>query len=144
MNRIDTAVSTFTDGFSCSQAVFSAFASDLGLDTKAALKVSGAFGGGMAGLALTCGAVTGALMVIGALHGRTEANDTAAKEKTYELSREFIRRFTEHYGSIECRALLGVDISTPEGRQRASEENLTDTLCTTFVRSAAEIIEEIL
>ena len=144
MNKTDLAVAAFSEGFSCSQAVFSAFADELGLDRTDALKISTAFGGGMASMGLTCGAMTGALMVIGAKHGRARAGDTAAKQKTYELSREFMRRFAERHGSIACRELLGVDISTPEGKEQASERGLFSTLCPRFVSDAAGILEQIL
>lgn len=144
MSRIETAVSTFNEGFSCSQAIFSAFSEELGLDPTTALRVAGAFGGGMAATAKTCGAVTGALMVIGLRYAMVIASDDAAKKKTYDISREFMRRFAEKNGSIVCAQLLGVDISTPEGHKRAKDEGLTKSLCPGFVRSAAEIIEEIL
>jgi C_GCAxxG_C_C family probable redox protein len=144
MNRTDTAVAAFTGGFSCSQAVFSAFAEEMGVDRATALKISTAFGGGMAGMGLTCGAVTGALMVIGAKYGRTEAADDAAKQKTYERSRQFVRAFSERHSSIACRGLLGVDISTAEGKQQAKDMGLTETLCPRFVADAVEILEEIL
>jgi C_GCAxxG_C_C family probable redox protein len=143
VSRIDTAVSAFTGGFSCSQSVFSAFSEGLGIDRAAALKISTAFGGGIAGMGLTCGAVTGALMVIGAKHGRTSAGDDTAKQKTYEMSREFMRRFTERHGSITCRDLLDVDISTPEGKEQAAQSGLTKTLCPRLVAYAVEILEEI-
>lgn len=144
MDRTDTAVATFSEGFSCSQAVLLAFSEELGLDRATALKISTAFGGGMSSLALTCGAVTGALMVIGLKNGRAEAADAAAKEKTYEISREFVRRFTERHGSIVCRGLLGVDISTPEGKKRVSEQGLFSTLCPLFVADAVDSLEEII
>jgi C_GCAxxG_C_C family probable redox protein len=144
MDRINNAVSAFSEGFSCSQAVFSAFAEELGVDRTTALKISSAFGGGMAVMGLTCGAVTGALMVIGAKHGRTHADDNAAKEKTYETSREFVRRFTERHKSILCRELLGTDISTPKGKKRMKEQGLFSTLCPYLVSDAVEILEEII
>lgn len=50
--------------------MFSLFASDLGIDEKTALKISSGFGGGMA-CAETCGAVTGAYMVIGLKNGHS-------------------------------------------------------------------------
>ena len=65
MSIADQAIACFDDGFSCSQAVFSVFAPQLGLDRVAALKVAGAFGGGMGRMGETCGAVPGALMVSG-------------------------------------------------------------------------------
>ncbi len=144
MDRTDNAVSTFIGGFSCSQAVLSAFSEELALDRTTALKISTAFGAGMSGLALTCGAVTGALMVIGLKNGKTRAGDNAAKEKTYENGREFVRRFTERHKSIVCRELLGTDISTPKGKKRVSEQGLFSTLCPYLVADAVEILEEII
>ena len=46
MGKVEYAVSCFKDGFSCSQAVLSAYGGRFGLDHEMALKVSGAFGGG--------------------------------------------------------------------------------------------------
>ncbi|KAF5410712.1 MAG: hypothetical protein C5S47_05925 [Candidatus Methanogasteraceae archaeon] len=64
MNEIEDAVSCFKDGFSCSRAVLSAYGEQFGLDHERASEVSGAFGGGMGHLGETCGAVTGAFMLI--------------------------------------------------------------------------------
>jgi C_GCAxxG_C_C family probable redox protein len=143
-NRIDQAVACFGCGFSCSQAVFSAYAEELALDKETALKISGAFGGGMAGMADTCGAVTGALMVIGLKYGKTKVDDDEAKKRTYALAGEFVARFKARHSSIVCRELLGCDISTPEGKQSFEDNKLKDARCRKFVREAAEILEEIL
>ena len=58
------AVETFRDGINCTQAILSAWGSRHGLDRDTAMKLGGAFGSGM-NMGETCGAVTGALMVIG-------------------------------------------------------------------------------
>ena len=50
MNKTDKALSCYKEGFSCSQAVFSTYAVDMGLNRERALKVSQAFGGGMGGM----------------------------------------------------------------------------------------------
>ena len=140
----DLACACFEEGFSCSQAVFSAYAEQLGLDRETALKISGGFGGGMGRLALTCGAVTGAFMAIGLKYGAVEAGDQEAKDNTYALVREFADRFRSCHGSITCQELLGCDISKPEGLEMAREQGLFKTTCPRLVRDAAEILEEIL
>lgn len=144
MNRVNEALSRFKEGFTCSQSVFGAFAESFGLDRKIALRISQAFGGGMARMGETCGAVTGAFFVIGLKHGRDEGEDVQAKEKTYEIVREFVRKFVSLYGSILCRELLGYDLSLPEGLKLAKEQNLFETLCPRFVQDAVHILEEIL
>jgi C_GCAxxG_C_C family probable redox protein len=63
MSNVEIAVASFKAGLGCSQAVLSAFGPGLGLDRPTALRVAAAFGGGMARMGQTCGAVSGALMV---------------------------------------------------------------------------------
>jgi len=144
MDRKEAGRECFKSGFVCSQAVLSVFAEQFGLDRDLALKLATAFGGGMARRARTCGAVTGALMVIGLRYGRAHIADTEAKGVTYRKSHEFFERFTHRNGSIICNELLGVDISTPEGTASAQEKNLFKTLCPVFVSDAVQILEEIL
>lgn len=144
MDLTESAVSRFRDGFSCSQAVFSTYAEAMGMDRETALKVSAGFGGGMGRMAETCGAVTGAMMAIGLKHGTADATDSEAREKTYELVRRFAEEFRAKHGSLDCRDLLGCDISTAEGREQARERNTHDDVCPQLVRDAAEVLERIL
>ncbi len=144
MSEVEKAVSCFGEGFMCSQALLTAYADQFGLDRETALKVSAAFGGGMGRMGETCGAVTGAFMVIGLKYGRTTVQDTRSHEKTNRLVREFVDRFKALNGSIVCRELLGCDLSTPEGQKTFIDKKLRDTLCTKFVGDAAEIVRQLL
>ena len=145
MSKVDLAVACFKQDFNCSQVVFSTYAPSLGLDRETALRVAAAFGGGMGRTGETCGAVSGALMVIGLRYGQCAAEDKGAKEKTYELAREFLNRFAaRNDGCVKCRELLGYDVGTPEGLQTAREQGLFETLCPKFVRDAAEIVEQLI
>ena len=114
MDRMSHALDYFKNGFSCSQAVLTAFSESFGLDRETALRISQAFGGGMARMSKTCGAVTGAFMVIGLKYSAVTAEDSEAKEITYEKVREFVKRFQSSHDSIECRELLGLDLNNPE------------------------------
>lgn len=143
-SRMENAVSCFNEGFSCSQAVLSAYSDLFNLDQTTALKISQPFGGGIAHQGETCGAVSGAFMVIGLKHGRIQAEDLEAREKTYEKVLEFIEHFTASNGSTVCKELLGFDMSTPEGFQEAENAGLFDTLCPKLIQSSMEILEEIL
>jgi C_GCAxxG_C_C family probable redox protein len=144
LNKANLALARFEKGFSCSQSVFSAFAPTFGLDHEVALKVAGAFGGGMGRMGETCGAVTGALMVIGLKYGHTVAEDKRAKEQVYELASEFAARFrARNEGRIMCRELLGCAIDTPEGLYAAREKGLFKVLCPKYVGDAAALVEEL-
>jgi len=142
VNRSDKAVERFGEGFNCAQAVVSVYASDLGLDEKKSFKVACAFGGGMARCGLTCGAVTGALMVLGLRHGMDSKETETAKEKTYERTVEFMEAFKVLNGSLACKELLGCDLSEPAGKKRAKEKGLFKTICPKMVRDAVDILEK--
>jgi C_GCAxxG_C_C family probable redox protein len=144
MHTTEIADARFQDGYSCSQAVFSALAERWQIGPEVSLRVSAGFGGGIARSAGTCGCVTGAIMALGLTQSGVdpEAN-RSAKEKTNELCRTFMRTFEERNGSTVCSALLGCDISTPEGFA-VHRKGAHRPLCTKLVRSAVEIVESML
>lgn len=141
MKNVQQAVDYFNQGRSCSQAIVMSYGPDLGLTSEIGMKVSAAFGGGIARQAETCGAVSGALMMLGLT---LDANRENLKESAYILAQEFISKFSERNRSIVCKSLLGVDISTPEGKQQAKEKDLHIHLCSKYVQDAAEILEEMI
>lgn len=141
MSVADRAVERFADGHSCSQAVFTALAEPMGMDCETAIKVSSGFGGGMGRMGATCGAVTGAFMALGLKCGGV---DSEAKEETYRLVNRFVELLRERHRSLECRDLIGCDLSTAEGRQQAKAKDTHATVCTGLVRDAVEIAEELL
>lgn len=144
MDKTSHALAAFDNGFNCAQSVLTAFCGDFELQVEPASRIACGFGGGMGRMAKTCGAVTGAFMVIGLKYGQTLSNDKAAKEKTYVLVRLFSELFMKDHGSIDCGKLLRCDISTTQGSALANEKNLFKTVCPKYVESAVKILEKIL
>jgi C_GCAxxG_C_C family probable redox protein len=144
VSKVENAVSMYKEGFVCAQALLSTYGTKFGLNRDIALKVATAFGGGMSRLGATCGAVTGAFMLIGLKYGNIEPKDKEARRKTYEVAREFVSKFESRHGSINCKDLLGCDISTPEGWNVAKRKKLFETICPKYVQDTAEIVEQIL
>jgi len=134
---VETAVSLFNQGFSCSQSVFSAFAPRFDIPRELALKIGAPFGGGVARQGEVCGAVAGALMVLGAEFGYIKPQD---RDATYAVAQEFIRRFKERHSSILCRELIGYDLSIPGELERVNESGICEKKCPVFVQNAVEII----
>jgi C_GCAxxG_C_C family probable redox protein len=133
---IQTAEDYFDQGFSCSQALFSAYASRFGIDVETALKLASPFGGGIARQGEICGAVTGALLALGLARGSATIEE---KEETYRIAEDYVRRFRDLHGAILCRALIGHDLSTPDGLRNAREQNVFKTVCPGLVRDAAKL-----
>jgi len=139
-SRADEALECFNGGFYCSQALLSTYCDDL-LDKETAMKLSCGLAAGMGRLGSTCGAVTGAYLVIGLKHGNCLAGDKKAVERTFSLVQEFDKLFVEKHGSTNCRELLGVDLR--HGDQTIASERVK-ALCPGFVKDAAEILEKVL
>ena len=135
------ALARFRLNFNCAQSVLVAFAPQLGLEENQALKLASPFGGGVARRGQVCGAVTGALMALGLAQG---TDTPAGKEDAYRLGEEFLHHFESRHGTILCRELLDLDISTPEGLQQAREKGVFTSLCPLFVGKAVEIVQEML
>lgn len=142
MTKAERAVQLFADGFNCSQAVLTVFAEDFGIDEKLTLMLGTQFGGG-ARNAEMCGAVSGALMVLGLKYGHYRQGDTEQKSRAYAIAVDFTKRFKEANGSIVCRDLLGYDLTKAEDAAIIKEKNLFGTICPEMIKSAVEIIEEI-
>ena len=143
MNHADKAEKYFCNNFNCSQAVFTTFATELGLDEEIALKIATQFGGG-ARKGEMCGAVSGALMVLGLKYGHCHAEDNEEKQRAYRTAEDFMNRFTAEKGTVVCRELLGYDVSKEEDMVKIKELNLFKTTCPEMIRCATKIVEQML
>ena len=128
----------------CAQTVLSVFCEDMKLDRNTALKIASGFGGGMGRMGRTCGAVSGAYMVLGLSQELSKENPRNSIDKVYALVKEFNRRFEAENGSFLCRELLGCDLGTPEGLTYAREKNLFTTVCPSFVKTSVAIVESLI
>ena len=86
----DRAVELFMQGKNCSQAVFVAFATDLGLTEEMALSISIGLGGGVGRMREVCGAVSGSAMVVGLKY--PELSKAEVYEKVRAIADEFKKR----------------------------------------------------
>lgn len=141
MTKAMQARNAFAHGCNCSQAVLGAFAPALGLTPDQAMKLACGFGGGMR-LGETCGAVTGAIMVVGLRHGNASPADKDAKAHTYQTVSQLAAEFRKRHGTVCCRELLGCDVSQERGMAEAQALGLFTSKCPQYVASAVEILEE--
>lgn len=143
MNHTDKAKEYFSNNFNCSQAVFTTFATEMGLDEELALKIATQFGGG-ARKGEMCGAVSGALTVLGLKYGHCHLGNEEEKGRAYRISEDFMNRFMQKNDTVVCRELLGYDLSEPEDMKKIKELNLFKTTCPEMVRCATEIVDEMI
>jgi len=143
MSKVDEAVECFCGGAACSQAIVATYGPQYGLAREQAMKLASGFAGGMR-LGETCGAVTGAFMVLGLKCAGSNCDKRDGREEVYAAMRDFVARFEARNHVVVCKELLGCDISTPAGAQKATREGLFRTICPRLVQDAAEILEEML
>jgi len=144
MNKQEIALNYFNNKFNCSQAVLASFGKDLGLLEDECLKIACAFGGGMGRQQLTCGAVTGALMVLGLKYGKAFNDDESKKTDTYTKASEFLKKFEKLNGSTTCKVLLqNLDMNNANDLQKINELNLFKINCEKYISDAVTILEKI-
>ena len=135
MGKAERAEELFRSGCNCSQAVFAAFADELGLDEELAKRVACGLGGGVGRMREVCGAVTAAAMALGMRAG----GDKAA---AYPEIQRFCADFKAETGSIVCRELLAGAGATAGGAPEArTPAYYRKRPCVELVKLAAMLLE---
>ena len=135
----EIAKENFLKGYNCCQAVVLAFKEEICLPEETLKKLAIGFGGGLARQRLTCGAVSGMTIVLGALK-----SDGVDKGAIYTLIKAACEEFKAETGSIICGELLSGDIlkdksTIPEER---TAEYYKKRPCADICYLAAEIAEK--
>jgi C_GCAxxG_C_C family probable redox protein len=145
MNKSEQAKAVMLEHhLNCAQSLLSTYCEEFGLDRNLGLKVAMGFGGGMARTGKTCGAVTGAYMVLGLSQRINENNARESIDRTYKLIREFNDKFKTMHGSLECKELIKYNLAIPQEHATAREKGVFVTTCPDLVRDAATILERLL
>ncbi len=145
MNKSEKALEIFDNSYNCAQSVLTVFATDMGITKDESLRIASAFGGGMGKQQHTCGAVTGAAMVLGLKFGKGENDEDSKKQFTYDKTVEFFNEFSKLNGSTNCRKLLNdLDMNNENDRQKIMEQDLFHNSCRKYVADAVEITERMI
>jgi C_GCAxxG_C_C family probable redox protein len=137
----EQAIFFWNSGYYCAESVLLAAAKHQGIESELVPKIATGFCSGMARTGGMCGALSGAVMALSMLYGRTgqEYDRTALYEKIQRLSAEF----QEKFGSTNCSTLLGLDLGTEQGQQDYRARKLS-SFCENLVGEAARMVEEAL
>jgi C_GCAxxG_C_C family probable redox protein len=147
------ALARFTDPgpghVNCAQAVARYALLVRGYDPEL-VKSAQFFGGGVAGMGETCGAITGAALALGLCEhermGRgadTQPAPDPDKPPLSERLQALVRGFAQEFEAIRCRDLTGHDLSTPEGR-KVFHESEDRHRCAEFVGWACDRLTPLL
>ena len=145
MNHSQEAGRLFREGYNCSQAVFCAFRDLTGNEIDVAARISAPFGGGMGRLREVCGAMSGALLVIGSLYGYDEPGNIDVKREHYRLVQAFAHEFEERFGALRCKELLkNVAVTPGSDPEPRTPEFYEKRPCLRIIEGAAEILDKLI
>lgn len=132
----------FDMGFDCSQIVLGEVSERLGMSKGEAYRVAACFGIGMAQDGV-CGAATGALMALGLKYGNDRPGEIEKKGKLFDIRDEFVRKFREMNGHVDCPDLLGQRIHTLQDLMITRPSGLYSN-CPKYCYNAIMILQDML
>lgn len=142
MTHIEKALEYHKKGFNCTQSILAAFSDVTGVGEQESFNIAAGFGNGAATGEL-CGAISGAIMVLGLVTPVDPEKPVPSKKHTYQLSREVQNRFTDIFGGLHCRDLIrakrACDDKTPVARDMGLLKH-----CDIMVVTTVEIVEAML
>ena len=121
MDRCALAYEYHRQGYNCAQSVAGAFSDLTNWTPEQLFSAAGGFGGGYGGShEEACGAISGALLVLGILFPHTGEGDLEAKRAIYGLAKTFRQRFLDVFGRISVPPLT---VGKSDGIAGASVSN---------------------
>lgn len=123
--------------FYCSEAVVKTIIDEFQIDvSEDVIKMASGLPVGMGGMGCTCGALTGGVMAIGLVYGRSQGKDPKVN-KAMELSAKLYQIFCERHKVSCCKVLT-------RGMEKGSPEHMEQCIAFTgeMAYEAAKIIAE--
>lgn len=144
MDRCALAYEYHKKGYNCAQSTAAAFADLTGWTKEQLFSAAGGLGGGYGGShEEACGAVSGALLVLGILFPHIGEGDAEAKRQVYSLAKTFRQRFYDVFGHTRCINLLkarpGISEKTPAARRLGLTAH-----CDIMIVTSVELLERFL
>ena len=142
-SKAEIALRKFSEGYHCAQSVVYAFADEVNIDKDILLTISTGFGAGISRKQEVCGAVSGAVIILGAKYGRKENETNDKTEITYREVQKFVDEFTKEKGSINCmELLLGCNLLTEKGQKMFQQKNMLHEICFGCVELSCNILQK--
>jgi len=113
-----------------------AVAEEKGIHSELIPKIATGFCSGIARTSSQCGAVSGAILAINLLSGRSSPEESI--EDNYRLIQELMAAFESRFGATNCRQLIQVDLATEAGQAEFKAQNKFAD-CLDYAEGATEL-----
>jgi C_GCAxxG_C_C family probable redox protein len=137
----DLAAHHWDNGMYCAESVLATLATRQGIDSELVPKIASVFCSGIAQTGGQCGALSGGLLALSMVLGRTAPEDS--RDRLYQQAQQMVTAFEQQFGSLDCRDLLDLQLGTPEASEAYTARNL-HAQCEGYIRAAARLAAELL
>ena len=142
MGSSEDVIRIYNQGYDCAQCIVKALDGKVEYDEATAMKSISSMGMGLLEGSI-CGALLGALAVIGLRYGSSEP-DPASKGVIILKRAQFLTEFKKKYNGLSCPEIMGLDVRKDEDNLRAFKEGIYDHFCPNMAADILEILERII
>ena len=139
-NVVEEALSNMSLGYTCSESTLLAMSKHLKIEANIIPKIATGFSAGIGRMGDVCGAISGGVMIIGLIYGRSNPNDMERYEKCIGKVQKLIMEFKNRNGEIDCEKLIGLKLSRAEDREKFRVEKVKEKFCMKFVKDVINIL----
>jgi C_GCAxxG_C_C family probable redox protein len=127
----------------CGEAVLRCGCQAMGIESDLIPDIALGFGGGVGLQGHLCGAVSGAVLAVALAMAKKTPDYAARKMATFQAAGRVCKALKKQWGSVECRQLCELDLTTPEGLGKLMG-GVKAERCAGFVKDAArELAKEL-
>ena len=131
----------FESGYFCAESVLLAIAEAKGIQSDLIPRIATGFCSGLARTGGVCGAVSGGIMGLNLLTGRSSPDESV--EENYAAVQKLLSAFEDKFGSTNCQELIACDLGTREGLETYAANNL-DEQCKRYTEQATRLTMQLL
>jgi C_GCAxxG_C_C family probable redox protein len=129
-----------SNSFGCAETTFMVLKEAFGLPDPLDSSVAMALNGGVAYSGGVCGAISGASLAVGLLAARRFKSHARAKQMAREAISRVIDDFRAEHGAVDCRALIGREIRTPEQHRAFIDSGIWRVSCMSQIESVVRAL----
>lgn len=142
-NKVEQAVWKFSRGVNCAQSVLLTYCNELHLDMDSILRLGSGLDDRLCESDKVCGAVTGAIMVLGLKYSKDKSESNTSQEKVCEMIDTFKKKFENANCSMLCKDLIGCNLNQKGMRDYAKQKGVFTQICPKVIKDAINILEEL-
>ena len=127
------------DGRCCGESVLKSGCEALGIKNDVVPDIALGLGGGMGLQGHICGAVAAAALVLSLAFANAIEDYPTRKTAVFAAVGRLCMELEKRFGSIQCRQMCGLDLTTPEGLNQLVE-SVKARKCAGFVKESARAL----